>query len=56
MAEFFSKQWAEDVREALQAGPSEEVRGNALPEYWAFFDLIRSIYEGSWALGVRDLP
>lgn len=54
--QFFSKEWADAVRDALQEGPSAQIRGTALPEYWDFFDLIRSIYEGSWALGVRDLP
>lgn len=55
-AEFFSKEWAENVRDALQAGPSAETRDTALQEYWDFFDLVRSMYTGSWALGVRDLP
>ena len=54
--EFLTKAWAESVREALQAGPDAEVRGRALAEYWAFFDLIRAGYDASWALGVRDLP
>ena len=53
---FFSKQWADAVREALQAGPSEEVKSAKLQEYWDFFDFIRSIYPASWALGCRDLP
>ena len=53
---FFSKQWADAVRDALQAGPSEEVKSAKLQEYWDFFDLIRSIYPSSWALGCRDLP
>jgi hypothetical protein len=53
---FFSKQWADAVREALQAGPAEDVKSAKLQEYWDFFDLIRSIYPSSWALGCRDLP
>jgi len=56
MADFFSPEWAEDVRATLQAGPNAEVRSTALPEYWDFFDLIRSVYDASWAVGVRDLP
>ena len=54
--QFFSKQWADAVREALQAGPSEEVKSAKLQEYWDFFDFVRSIYPSSWALGCRDLP
>jgi hypothetical protein len=54
--EFFSPEWAARVRDALIAGPSEQVRAGKLQEYWDFFDLIKSIYPGSWALGCRDLP
>jgi hypothetical protein len=53
---FFSKQWADAVRDALQAGPSAEVKSAKLQEYWDFFDFVRSIYPSSWALGCRDLP
>ena len=53
---FFSKQWADAVRDALQAGPSEAVKSAKLQEYWDFFDFVRGIYPSSWALGCRDLP
>jgi hypothetical protein len=53
---FFSKQWADAVRDALAAGPSEQARAAKLQEYWAFFELIKSMYPASWALGCRDLP
>jgi hypothetical protein len=55
-AKFFSKEWADAVRDALNAGPSEQVRATKLQEYWDFFELIKSIYPASWALGCRDLP
>jgi hypothetical protein len=55
-ARFFSKEWAEAVRDALTAGPSEQVRAGKLQMYWDFFELIKSIYPGSWALGCRELP
>src|SRR6185312_9706008 len=54
--EFFSKQWADAVRDALNAGPSEDVKSSKLQEYWDFFDFVRNIYPSSWALGCRDLP
>ena len=54
MAEFFSKEWADAVRDALAAGPSGQVRAGKLQEYWDFFDLIKSMYPASWALGCRD--
>jgi len=44
MADFFTPQWAESVREALQAGPSEQAREGKLQEYPA-----------SWALECREL-
>jgi hypothetical protein len=53
---FFSNEWADAVREALTAGPSEEARAGKLQEYWDFFELIKSAYPASWALGCRDLP
>ena len=55
MSDFFSPSWAESVREALAAGPSEQARAGKLQEYWAFFDLIKSVYPASWALGCREM-
>ncbi len=54
--DFFSKQWANAVRDALVAGPSEQARACKLQEYWDFFDMIKGMYPASWALGCRDLP
>jgi len=53
--DFFSKEWADTVRDALTAGPDERLRAGKLQEYWDFFDLIKSMYPASWALGCRDL-
>lgn len=53
---FFSKEWAAAVGEALTIGPSAAAREAKLPEYWAFFDWIKSDYLASWALGCRDAP
>jgi hypothetical protein len=55
MSEFFSPSWAESVREALTAGPSEQARAGKLQEYWDFFDLLKSMNAASWTLGCRDL-
>jgi len=52
---FFSKQWADSVRDALTAGPSAQARAGKLQEYWDFFDRVRDSYQASWALGCRDL-
>jgi hypothetical protein len=55
MPDFFSPSWASSVRAALAAGPSEQMRAGKLEEYWDFFELIKSGYPASWALGCRDL-
>ena len=54
--DFFSKEWADTVRDALTAGPDERLRAGKLQEYWDFFNQIKSMYPASWALGCRDLP
>lgn len=53
---FFSKEWADEVRAALDAGPSAQARAGKLQMYWDFFELVKSRYPASWALGCRDLP
>jgi len=52
--EFFTQEWADAVRDALTTGPDEQARSSKLQEYWDFFDLIKSMYPASWALGCRD--
>ncbi|MDQ2804003.1 MAG: hypothetical protein M3Y41_15510 [Pseudomonadota bacterium] len=53
---FFSTGWAGAVRDALTAGPTGQARSGKLQMYWDFFDLIKSAYPASWALGCRNLP
>ena len=53
---FFSTEWATAVRDALTAGPTKQQRVGKLDEYWDFYELIKSLYPASWALGCRDLP
>ncbi|SRR5581483_4252234 len=53
--EFFTQQWADAVKNALTAGPDEQARSVKLPEYWAFFDWLKSENQASWALGCRHL-
>ena len=54
--EFFTKGWADAVKDALTAGPDEAARASKLQEYWDFFDFLKSMYPASWALGCRELP
>ena len=53
--QFFTKEWADTVRDALTAGPDAQARSGKLQEYWDFFDWLKSQYPSSWALGCRDL-
>jgi len=53
---FFSSEWADAVKAALVAGPSEAAKDGKLQEYWDFYDLLKSLYPASWALGCRNLP
>jgi hypothetical protein len=53
---FFTPEWAEDVRAAVDTGPGPAVRAGKLPAYWHWIDRARAAYSSSWALGVRDLP
>ncbi len=53
---FFSKEWADAVRDALTAGPDEQARAGKLQMYWDFFEGIKAGYAASWALSCRDLP
>ena len=53
---FFSKDWAAAVRDALDAGPAEQVRASKLQMYWDFFEKIKAGHTASWALGCRGLP
>jgi hypothetical protein len=55
MSDFFSPPWAESVREALAAGPTEQQRAGTLQKYWDFIERIKSGYTASWALGCREL-
>jgi hypothetical protein len=53
---FFTAEWADAVRAALIAGPSEEARAGKLQEYWDFYQRVKDRYASSWALGCRNLP
>jgi hypothetical protein len=53
---FFTTQWAAAVGDALAAGPPEQARAGKLQMYWDFFELIKGMYQASWALGCRSLP
>ncbi|GAA1723554.1 hypothetical protein GCM10009765_84430 [Fodinicola feengrottensis] len=51
----FSPEWAEQVRQAVDRGPSAQLRASKLETYWDWIDEARGKCSDSWALGVRDL-
>lgn len=53
---FFSKEWAEAARVAVDDGPDEAEMATKLNTYWEWIDRARTGYSYSWAIGVRDLP
>ncbi|WP_163509272.1 hypothetical protein [Fodinicola acaciae] len=52
---FFSPEWAELARDAVDRGPDDALRASKLETYWDWIDNVRTDYSDSWALGVRDL-
>ncbi|MFI7610726.1 hypothetical protein ACIBP6_05735 [Nonomuraea terrae] len=48
---FFTSEWAEAARAAVDAGPE---RAGKLPTYWNWIDRARTGYTATWALGVRE--
>jgi hypothetical protein len=53
---FFSPEWAQAVGRALAAGPTEQAKVGKLEMYWDHYDMVKSMYPASWALGCRSLP
>lgn len=53
---FFSAEWAQEAKEAVNAGPSDEVRSRKLDKYWAWIDEAKKGLDCKLALAVRDLP
>jgi hypothetical protein len=54
--QFFTKEWAQAVRDALVAGPTEQAQVGKLQMYWDYFEMVKGMYPASWALGCRSLP
>lgn len=51
---FFSKEWADAVREAVNQGPSEDYLGSKLDDYWEWIDNARNSFEGTLAFGITE--
>lgn len=55
-AEIFTKEWADDVRAAINSFPDADYRATKLDLFWNWIDAARKGIDGPFALGCRDLP
>ena len=56
MATFFTQEWADQARDAINAFPDDAYRETKLFMYWDWIAAARSSFNGTWAIEVRDLP
>ncbi len=55
MAEFFSEAWAAEAKDAINNFPDDTYRETKLFMYWDWITAAKKTFNGSWAVGVRDL-
>jgi hypothetical protein len=55
-SEIFSKDWAAEVKDAINSYPDPEYQATKLDLYWNWIVAARQGFTGTFALGVRDLP
>jgi len=53
--DFFAKQWAEAAKTAINEFPDDTYRETKLFMYWDWIAAAKKSFNGSWAVGVRDL-
>ncbi len=57
MAErIFTKEWADEVKQAINTYPDDAYRATKLDLFWMWIDEARKGFDGNLTLGVRDLP
>jgi len=54
MAELFTQEWADEVREAVNGFPDPEYKATKLDMFWDWITVARNGFNGSFALGARD--
>lgn len=54
--QFFSPEWAEAVRKAVNDGPSAEVRAGKLDKFWDWIEEAKKGLDCTLALAVKGLP
>lgn len=53
---FWSREWAQAAKEAVNAGPSDEVRARKIPRFWEWIDKAKEYVNCQLALAVDGLP
>jgi hypothetical protein len=56
VAELFTQEWADEVRDAVNTFPDPEYKATKLDMFWDWIVVARQGFTGSFALGVRSLP
>ena len=56
MAEIFTQEWADEVRNAVNSFPDPEYKATKLDMFWDWITVARKGFSGSVAFGCRGLP
>jgi hypothetical protein len=58
MTALMSDEWAQEIQQLLRGWPDEREQSDPrkTETYWKYFDRKRSSFDGTFALGIRDLP
>jgi hypothetical protein len=56
MADLFTQEWADQVKDAINSYPDDEYRATKLDLFWNWIEEARKGFTGMLVLGVRDLP
>jgi hypothetical protein len=55
MSDFFSAEWAAAAKDAINEFPDDAYRETKLFMYWDWIAAAKRSFNGSWAVGIRDL-
>ena len=53
--EFFGQEWASAAKDAINNFPDDAYRETKLFMYWDWITAARKTFNGTWAVGIRDL-
>lgn len=56
MARFMSPEWAEQVKDTVNAWPGDEYKATKLQDFWDWIEMVKPGVTGTLVLAVRDMP